>query len=201
MNDSTDIDTERRVVLGMLSDEDKAQQVMDALVERDFPLDRVSVLGQAGASGDDPLGVYYPSVGERMKGWGKMGAFWGGLFGLLGGAMGMFVLPGVGAVVAVGPVTQTLVGAAAGAGVGGGLMAGGAALAGLTQAVHRMGIPEERLEDIERNLQRGHYLVLLIVDADEAPANRRVLEGAGAETVWTYPYAGLTDALAQKTGD
>jgi hypothetical protein len=32
------------------------------------------MLGKASSSGDDPLGLYYDSAGERMKGWGEMGA-------------------------------------------------------------------------------------------------------------------------------
>ncbi len=48
------------------------------------------------SAGDDPLGIYYTGVGDRMKGWGALGAFCGALWGLLAGAAGMFVIPGLG---------------------------------------------------------------------------------------------------------
>jgi hypothetical protein len=201
MSDNEGQNPERRIVIGIFHDEESAQQAIDTLVERDFPLDRVSVLGKVNASGDDPLGVYYPTVGERMKGWGLMGAFWGGLFGLLGGAAGMFVLPGIGATVAVGPIAQALVGGAAGAGIGGGVMAGGAALTELAQAAHRMGIPEERLEELHDLIQQGRFLVMLIVHRSEAEASGSLLENSGADPLWTYPYVGYSDAVAGKMSD
>jgi hypothetical protein len=45
-----------------------------------------------------------------MKYWGKMGAFWSGLWGLLAGAA-FLIIPGVGPVVAAGPVTGWIIGA------------------------------------------------------------------------------------------
>lgn len=198
MNDKADAQPQRRVVLGIFNDEQAAQRALDTLVESDFPLDRVSILGQAGASGDDPLGIYYANAGERMKGWGSMGALWGGLFGLLSGAAGLFVLPGIGAVFAFGPIAEALVGGAAGAGVGGGAMVGGAALSGLTQAVHRMGVPEERLDQLHQRLQQGEYVVMLIVNREEADESAGLLEAAGAEPLWRFPYIGIADAVTER---
>ena len=62
-----------------------------------------------------------------MKYWGKLGAFWGGLLGLLLGAA-FLVIPGIGPVVAAGSVVAWIVGALEGALVVGGLTALGAAL-------------------------------------------------------------------------
>jgi hypothetical protein len=196
MTEHSELQTNRQIIIGFFAGERQAEHALNVLVERDFPLDRVSILGKAGASGDDPLGVYYPTVGDRMKGWGRMGALWGGLFGLLGGAAGMFVLPGLGAVVAIGPIAEALVGAAAGAGLGGGVLAGGAALSELTHAIHRMGIPQDRLEEVQRHLEQGRYLLLLIVDQDATDDWLESLRRAGADPVWRFPYAGLTDAVA-----
>lgn len=192
------IETGRQVVLAVFQNEAAAQSALDSLITRDFPLDRMSVLGRASASGDDPLGIYYPTAGERIRGWGKMGAFWGGLFGLLGGAAGMFMLPGVGLMVALGPLAEALVTTAAGAGIGGGVMMGGAALSHIAQAIHRMGVPEDRIEALQDHLREGHYLVMLIVGEGEAEPSVGVLERAGADQVETHPYVGLTDAISEK---
>ena len=100
-----------RLLIALFDQESSAEKAVGTLVERDFPMDMLSVLGKGNASGDDPLGLYYPGVGERMKGWGAMGAFWGGLWGLLAGAAGMFFIPGLGPILAAGPIVEALAGA------------------------------------------------------------------------------------------
>ena len=40
---------------------------MQKLVDEDFPPDRVALLGKAGGSGDDPLGIFYLITGERVR--------------------------------------------------------------------------------------------------------------------------------------
>ena len=62
-----------------------------------------------------------------MKGWGKTGAFWGGLWGMLFGSA-LFVIPGVGPLFAAGPLVAWIVGALEGAAVIGGMSALGAGL-------------------------------------------------------------------------
>ena len=191
--DSTDVD--RRLILAFYSSQEKAEQALNRLVDRDFPLDRISVLGKASSSGDDPLGVYYGTPAERMRAWGGMGAFWGGLWGLLTGAAGMFLIPGLGPVMAAGPVVEALVSGAAGAGLGGGLMAGGAAASQLTVAIHRMGVPDERLEEIQGMLGEGRHLVLLIVGDGETGRWRAALDQTHASPLWDFPYMGLRDSI------
>lgn len=186
--------TRRRIVLGVYDTQDRAQTALDALGEQDYPMDRVSLLGKAGAPGDDPMGVYYAGVGERMKGWGTMGALWGGLWGLISGAAGMFLVPGLGPLLAAGPIVDALAGAAAGAGIGGGALAGAAAASQLTTAVHRMGVPEGRLDELRRHVEEGRYLLMLIVEAEQAGRWRETLEGTGARDLADYPYVGLTEA-------
>ena len=59
------------------------QQTIDHLNDLNFPLDSISMLGKANASGDDYLGIYYEGMGERMRAWGMQSAFLGDLWGLL----------------------------------------------------------------------------------------------------------------------
>jgi hypothetical protein len=153
-----------------------AEKALGALNDRDFPLDQVSILGGGHSSGDDPLGIYYAGVGERMKGWGTMGALWGGLLGLVSGAAGMFIVPGLGAVVAAGPIVEALGAAAAGAAVGGGAMVGAAAVSHIATALRRMGIRDESLDELEEAVRDGRTLVLIHVGRDEAAQWRKVLE-------------------------
>ena len=193
----TDESTDRLVLLAFHVDAEHAQRALDRLQQHDFPMDRVSVLGRASASGDDPLGVYYSGVGERMRGWGGLGAFWGGIWGLATGAAGMFLLPGIGPVVAAGPVVEALAGGAAGAGVGGAVMAGAGAAAELTVSLHQLGLPEDCLDAIRERLSRGEHLVMLIVQRAEASTWRPLLEDAGPEAMLELPYTGFREGVRE----
>ncbi|MDX1657009.1 MAG: hypothetical protein R3310_17495 [Candidatus Competibacteraceae bacterium] len=188
-----------RIVLAVFAERAGAEKAVRRLSQEDFPLDQVSLLGRAGSSGDDPLGIYYDGTGERIKGWGSLGALWGGLWGLLTGAAGMFVVPGLGPVLVAGPVVAVLANTAAGAGVAGGVMAGAAAMSHFTTAVHRMGVPEERLEELHRAIEEGCYVVMLRLSLDQLPSWIQVLERCGARQLEDYPYVHVSDALRGET--
>jgi hypothetical protein len=173
-----------QVIVGVFDADGAAARAVERLIERGFPMDRLSSLGRAAASGDDPLGIYYPGVGERVKGWGAMGAFWGGLWGLLGGAAGLFLVPGLGPVLAAGPLVEALAGALVGATVSAGVMAGAAALAQVGVALRRLGVPRERLEALQQAVARGQTVVLLRVDAGEAQGWLPALAGAASLEVF-----------------
>jgi hypothetical protein len=188
-------DSGERLLVALFDRQPEAERSVQMLIERDFPMDMLSVLGKGESGGDDPLGLYYSSVGERMKGWGSMGAFWGGLWGLLAGAAGLFVIPGIGPVLAAGPVVEAIAAALAGAGLGGGAMAGAAAASQLTVAMHRSGVPEEKLEILQNAIEQGHYLLMLRLDEKEAAKWQALLGHAGARMVDVYVYHGLSDLV------
>ena len=188
-------DSGERLLVALFDRHQEAERSVRLLVERDFPMDMLSVLGKGESGGDDPLGLYYSSAGDRMKGWGKMGAFWGGLWGLLTGAAGLFVFPGIGPVLAAGPVVEAIATALAGAGLGGSAMAGAAAASQFTGAMHRSGVPEEKLEMLQDAIEQGHYLLMLRLDEDEAGKWQTLLAHNGASTVDVYVYHGLSDLV------
>ena len=185
----------QKIVVATYEGADTARRVVERLNERDFPMDMVSVLGKAHASGDDALGIYYPGVGRRIKAWGAMGALWGGLWGLLAGAAGMFLIPGVGPVLAAGPVVEALVGAVAGAALTGGAMTGAAALSQLGVALHRMGVPKEKLDQLRDGIAEGRTVVLLRADAGEVDRWRAVLEWSAPVALDVFPFRRLTDLI------
>lgn len=152
-----------------------AQEILQRLVDKDFPMDRISLLGKAGAVGDDVLGVYYPKLGERMKAWGEQGAFWGAIWGLLASASGLFVFPGLGAIAAVGPIVQLLVASLAGAGLTGGALAAAGALSQISVILHRIGIPHEKLEELHQDILTGKTLIILQGHADELQPYQKLL--------------------------
>ena len=184
-----------RLLVALFDRQPEAEWAVRLLIERGFPMDMLSILGKGQSSGDDPLGLYYSSVGDRMKGWGSMGAFWGGLWGLLAGAAGLFVIPGIGPVLAAGPVVEAIAAAVAGAGLGGGAMAGAAAASQLSVAMHRSGVPEEKLEALHDAIEQGHYLVMLRLDEEEAGKWQTLVAHAGAGMVDMYEYHGFSDLV------
>ena len=107
---------------------DNAHAVVEEMIKHDFPMDQVSILHKAGGQGDDVLGIAYTDEKERFKVWGAEGALWGSLGGLLAGAAGLFLLPGIGPVFIAGPLINVL----AGGTIGAGLMTTGAAATHLT---------------------------------------------------------------------
>ena len=175
------------LAVGVYDNEEKATRAIEKLIEEDFPADRLSLLRKTGGLGDDMLGLAYTNTAERVKAWGEHGAAWGALWGLLAGATGLFVLPGVGPLLAAGPVVEALGGAIAGAAVTGGAMAGAAALAQFTSALHRIGVPKSDIREIHRAIEAGHYVVILHCEPEQADHCAMRLGWAGADPVMVMP--------------
>jgi len=184
----SDASGEKQVLLAVFDEAVKAEAAVHRLIEKDFPMDKLSLLSKAQRIGDDSLGIYYTNVGERMQGWGKLGAFWGGLWGLLTGAAGLFVIPGLGPVIATGPIVQVIVNTVAGAGVAGGVMAGAAAASQLSVALRQMGIPEERLQALHDAIERGDYIVMLRSTTADLERRRPVLENHAPRDIMACSY-------------
>ncbi len=110
---------------------------------------------------------------SRMKYWGKLGAFWGGLWGLLFGAA-FFWVPGLGPLVVAGPLASWIIGALEGAAVVGGLSALGAGL-------YSIGIPKDSIISYETAIKSDKFLVIAHGTPDEVNRAKEVLEGTAAE--------------------
>jgi hypothetical protein len=102
-----------------------------------------------------------------MKYWGKVGAFWGGFWGLLFGSA-FFAIPGLGPVLVAGPLVAWIVGALEGAAVVGGLSVIGAGLIG-------MGIPKDSVVQYELALKTDKYLLMVYGTALEVEKARSIL--------------------------
>ncbi len=175
------------LAIGVYSREEKAIRVIEKLIEEDFPADRLSLLHKAGGVGDDMLGLAYTNTAERVKAWGKHGVVWGVLWGMLAGATGLFVLPGIGPLLAAGPVVETLGGAIASATMTGNAMAGATVLTQLASALHMIGVPSSAIEQIHRAIESGHYVIMLHCDPNQADHCSMRLGAAGADSVLLIP--------------
>ena len=64
---------------------------------------RLSIVGKDYHSEEHVFGYY--NAGDRMKVWGKLGAFWGGFWGL-NVWVGLFLIPGIGPIMVFGPLVS-----------------------------------------------------------------------------------------------
>ncbi len=179
-----------RILVAVYPDEESANKVVKRLIDGDCPADVISVLGTVHATGDDPLGIYSLKTGERMKVWGEQGVFWGGVWGLLAGAAGLFIIPGVGTLAAAGYIVEAI---AAGAAVGGGAMAGAAAVSRLSVAFHRAGIPEEIILALHQAIEAGRFLVMFHGAESEVTQWREVFASGQPLEIHDLPYSRVTD--------
>ena len=96
----------------------------------------------------------------------------GGALGLLAG-IGALTIPGVGPLVAAGPIMAALSGAAVGGAAG-----------GLTGGLIGLGIPEFEAKQYEGKLRDGNLLMSVHCESDEACKRaEEILKNAGAEHI------------------
>ena len=138
-----------------------------------FDMKKLSIVGRDFQNEETVIGFY--NMGDRAKYWGKTGAFWGGLWGLLLGSA-FFVIPGIGPLVIAGSFISVLVGAVEGALVVGGLSALGAALMSI-------GIPKNSIVEYESALKAGKYLMIAHGTTEELKIAQEIVKNAGAKNI------------------
>ena len=157
---------EQNVVVALYDSHVGAEQAIKKLQRAGLDMRDLSIIGKDSHTDEHVVGYY--NTGDRMKYWGKIGAFWGGFWGLLFGSA-FFAIPGIGPVLMAGPVVAWIVGALEGAVVVGGLSAVGAGLYG-------MGIPKDSVVKYELDLKTDKYLLLVHGAAPEVEKARDILE-------------------------
>ena len=148
----------------------EAEDAIRALGKSGFDMKKLSLVGKGYHSEEHPVGFY--TVGDRMKAWGKTGAFWGAVWSLLFGPA-VFFLPGFGLIAMAGPIVTVLVGALEGAAVVGGASALGAALM-------QIGIPKDQVIRYEAAVKEDEYVLMVHGGAEDASKVRSVLTGSKA---------------------
>ena len=152
-------------VIAVYPDHAALEEAVEELRRSGADLKKLSIVGKDYYSDQQVVGYY--NAGDRMQYWGKMGAFWGGLWGLLFGAA-FFWVPGVGPLLVAGPLAAWIVGALEGAVVVGGLSALGAGL-------YSIGIPKDTIVKYETAIKAGRYLLMCHGTAAEATRAREIL--------------------------
>jgi hypothetical protein len=142
--------TDKNTFVALYDTHDEAEVAIRELQKQGFDMTKLSIIGQDYHTEEEVVGYY--TAGDRMKAWGKTGAFWGGIWSLMFGSA-FFLVPGIGPILAAGPVVVWIVGALENAVVVGGLSALGGAL-------FSIGIPNDRIITYEDHLKAGKFLVI-----------------------------------------
>jgi len=130
-----------------------------------FDMTKLSILGRDYHTDEHVVGFY--NTGDRMKVWGKTGAFRGGLWGFLVGPA-FFWNSGAGPILVAGPFVAAIVGALGGGAIGGGLSAIGAGLFGPV-------IPQDSIVNYETARRTGKFVLLRHGPAEQAARAKDIL--------------------------
>jgi uncharacterized protein (TIGR02271 family) len=164
----------RKAVFGIVNSETDAARVVDALKAGGFTRDDISVMLSDKRSSKEFAHEKNTKAPEGATTGAATGGVLGGTLGWLAGA-GALAIPGVGPLIAAGPIMAALSGAALGAATGG--IAGG--LIGL-------GIPEYEAKRYEDRIRQGHVLVSVHADSSEEIRRAKdILERNRAEDIGT----------------
>jgi uncharacterized membrane protein len=175
----------KKAVIGIVDTRAEAEAAVDALQrEPSIGINDISVLLPDQRATRDFAHEHNTKAPEGAVTGASAGGLLGGTLGLLAG-IGAIAIPGIGPLIAAGPVLAALSGAAAGAAVG-----------GLSGALVGMGIPEIEARSYEGKLRSGNILVAVHTESAEAQrAARDILKRAGAHDIDTTSEASVPRAV------
>lgn len=159
-------------VIGVFNQMEAAEKAVKTLREKGFEENEISVVAKDEGK----------TVKRDMEAGGELGeaeniadgTAWGGAIGGVAGLLagvGALAIPGIGPIVAAGPLAGALSGAVTG-GVAGGLI--------------DLGIPEERGREYEKQLKQGGILAVIETSEDKANDAADILRRNGARDVESH---------------
>jgi hypothetical protein len=159
---------QQNAVVAVFTQHQDAEEAVRKLASGGFDMTHYSIVGQGFHSEEKVVGFY--NIGDRIKFWGKNGAFWGGLWGLFFGGI-FLTIPMIGPVMVLGHLAAMVVAAVEGAVLFGGLSALGAAL-------FSIGIPKDSVIEYEQAVKTDGFLVVAHGSADEMARSKTILEAS-----------------------
>lgn len=152
----------------------QATVVVERLKAAGFTADDISVL-MPNKEGTKDFAVENQTKAPEGAATGvSTGALLGGGLGWLAG-IGALAIPGVGPLIAAGPIMAALTGAAL-----------GGTLGGITGALIGMGIPEYEAKRVEGKIKAGHCLISVHSESSgETEKAKQIFEAAAAEDIST----------------
>ncbi len=162
-----------KTVVGVFKSKDQADRAVEDLKSAGVSKDDISIVTkddakgrQGGGGGGAQMGVAGQDVSEGVAWGGGLG----GLAGILAGA-GALAIPGVGPILAAGPLAAVLTGAVTG-GLAGGLV--------------DYGIPEQRGKEYEKRVKEGNVLTVVECSDDKVSEVEDILRRSGGEDVESH---------------
>ncbi len=162
-----------KTVVALYDNIDDAQQSVRDLVDSGIHRDQISLVAndRTGQFGETLRPAGETSGAAQGAGVGAgIGAALGGIGGLLVG-LGALTIPGIGPVLAAGPLAAAMGGVA---GAGAGAIAGGAA-GGLVGGLADMGVTEQQAQYFAEGIRRGGTLLTVRTDDQTTPTAKDVM--------------------------
>ena len=170
----------KKAVICIASSETQAEAIVNRLKSTGFSNSDISVLFPDKRGTKDFAHEHNTKAPEGATTGAGAGGVVGGALGWLAG-IGALAIPGVGPLVAAGPIMAALSGAAVGAAVG-----------GLTGALVGMGIPEYEAKRYEGKIKGGNILISVhSEDSEQTKRAKAIFEEFGAQDISTTGEAGV----------
>ena len=155
-----------KAVIGVFSDRTLAEKAVNELRSQGFTTEEINIVSKGGSQRRGSGEMYDDDITD--------GALTGGTIGGIGGLLigaGALAIPGIGPIVAAGPLAAALSGAVAG-GIAGGLI--------------DWGIPAESSRRYEQQVAQGNILAVIKTDAAKVQQAAQVLRSNGASDVESH---------------
>jgi heat induced stress protein YflT len=143
-----------------------ADRAVKELQRGGVDMHKLSIVGKGYHTDEQVVGYY--NAGDRMKYWGKVGAFWGGFWGLLFGSA-LFIIPGLGPILVAGPLVAWIV-----AGLEGAVELG--ALGALGAGLYSIGIPKDSIVKYETALKTDQFVLIAHGTAAEVAKAKEIID-------------------------
>jgi uncharacterized membrane protein len=174
------------IAVALYDQHTQAENAVKALQRAGFDMKTISIIAKDYQTEEHVIG--FLNAGDRARIFGRYGAFWGGLMGLLFGSALMFV-PVLGHIVILGPLAAMLFGALQSAVVVGGV----SALAG---ALMSIGIPKDSVLRYQTALNANKFILMVHGDGQEISRAQEVLKSSGMSSFEHHPAQSEAPAAA-----
>lgn len=166
-----------KTVLGVFDDTAQAEKAVDDLQRKGYRKDEISIVakesvakGRETQGQDEGRGTATMGTDQNLSGGIATGGAIGGIAGLLAG-VGALAIPGIGPIVAAGPIAAALSGAVTG-GIAGGLI--------------DWGIPEDVGQRYEQRVREGKIVAMVRTDDNKVQEAADIFRRHGAKDVETH---------------
>ncbi len=170
-------------VIGIVETQLQAERIVAQLQDFGVRASDISALFPDTRGSKDFAHEHNTKAPEGAVAGGGVGGIVGGTIGLLAG-IGALAIPGVGPLIAAGPLLAALSGAAAGAAVG-----------GITGGLIGLGMPEYEAKAYEGKIRSGNILIAVHTDDSEIERHtKQIFEAHGAHDIAVTSDAAVPDS-------